>query len=77
MNEELWCPSCEGPLEQGFVCERGHYNGKMQQVWVEGEPEESFWSGLKTSGRDARYVSAYRCSGCGRLEFYAVAEAEI
>ena len=34
--------------------------------WVEGEPEESFWSGLKTSNRDTyawQHIAAKRAAG--------------
>lgn len=71
MSEDLACSGCGGIMNKGFIFDRGHYEYRQQQVWVAGEPEESFWSGIKTSGRDARTVNAYRCAGCGRLEFYA------
>ena len=71
MTDDVACPACGGTMMKGFIFDRGHYEYKAQQVWVEGEPESSFWSGLKTSGRDARTVDAYRCGGCDRLEFFA------
>ena len=61
----------------GFIFDRGHYDQKRQQVWVEGDPEASFWSGLKTSGRDVRTVDAFRCESCDRLEFFAGDSADI
>jgi len=39
--------------------------------WISGEPERSFWFGLKLSGRKQLTVSAYRCPRCGRLEVFA------
>lgn len=71
MNEELACSACGSRMIRGFIYDRGHYDYKQQQVWVEGEAESSFWSGLKTSGREVRTVDAYRCASCDRLEFYA------
>jgi len=62
---------------KGFVLDQGHYQYKSQQVWVEGKPESSFWSGLKTSGKETFFVSALRCIGCGKLEFYAGEPADI
>ena len=64
------CIKCGGTLTEGFLLDRGHYNGKMKQIWVEGEPEESFWSGIKTTDKAAYYVQAFRCENCKFLEFY-------
>lgn len=77
MAEEITCPNCGGRMMTGFIYDRGHYEYKQQQVWVEGEPEQSFWSGLKTSGREAHNVLAYRCKSCSRLEFYTADSVDI
>ena len=58
-------------MEEGFILDHGHMQVKQQQIWVEGLPEESFWKGLKTSGRATFNVQASRCVECGFLEFYA------
>jgi hypothetical protein len=39
--------------------------------WMEGNPEKSFWTGLKTTGRQRYSVMTYRCERCGFLESYA------
>ena len=57
-------------MTEGFLLDRGHYNSKMKQIWVEGAPEKSFWSGIKTTDKNAYYVQALRCGDCGFLEFY-------
>lgn len=77
MSDDRACSACGSRMIRGFIFDRGHYEYKQQQVWVEGEPESSFWSGLKTSGRDARTVDAYRCASCDRLEFFAGDAASI
>ncbi|MCC6327603.1 MAG: hypothetical protein IT174_03740 [Acidobacteria bacterium] len=77
MDPNFKCPACGGATSRGFIFDRGHYEYKTQQAWVEGEPTSSFWSGLETDGRDVRTVDAYRCGGCGRLEFFAADAAEI
>jgi predicted nucleic-acid-binding Zn-ribbon protein len=64
------CAKCKGAMTEGFIIDFGHYQTKQQQIWVEGEPESSFWSGLKTSNRPAFHVGAQRCIECGYLEFY-------
>lgn len=58
-------------MSEGFVLDRGHANAASLQKWVEGEPERSIWTGLKTKGRDAYAVSTWRCDRCGYLESYA------
>jgi|RhiMetdeSRZDD1v2_1073273.scaffolds.fasta_scaffold45104_5 predicted nucleic-acid-binding Zn-ribbon protein len=66
------CPKCGGSIEQGFVADFTH--GKSQSTqseWVGGEPERSFWFGLKLKERTVLPIVAYRCGSCGYLEFYA------
>lgn len=77
MAKEIVCSSCGERMERGFIFDRGHIEYKTQQAWVEGEPEASFWSGVKTSGRNSRSVEAYRCVGCDRLEFYTTEPVNI
>ena len=69
------CIRCEGLMEEGFILDRGHYNAKMVNTWVEGEPVKSFWSGIKTSDRQRFEVKTFRCTECGYLENYATEEA--
>jgi len=66
----MGCLKCSVDTVQGFVTDRCPREYRTQQAWVEGEPEESFGSGIKTSNRDTFAVVAYRCGICGRLEFY-------
>ena len=77
MVTEIECSKCSGRMLRGFIFDRGHYEHKQRQVWVEGEPERSLWSGIKTSGRAAYTVDSYRCENCGRLEFYTTEQADI
>jgi hypothetical protein len=65
------CAKCDGPMEEGFLLDHGHYNKLMTEQWVEGRPETSFWMGLKTSGKKVRSVTTTRCTRCGFLESYA------
>ena len=66
------CPRCGGPMEQGFVLDRAHGDSMRTQEWLEGEPVKSFWSGLKTKGREKHPVRTFRCERCGYLESYAI-----
>ena len=68
---ELKCIQCESVLEEGFIPDRGDHNFGLIPVWVEGLPESSFWTGLKTKNRRKYSVRAMRCPTCGRLELFA------
>lgn len=64
------CPKCQSAMKRGFILD--HTYGYLDvATWVEGEPERSFWSGLKTHGRKMVKVETWRCSKCGFLESYA------
>ena len=72
MSAPKECLRCHGPMEPGFVIDRGHGQHKHSQQWVEGPPERSFWWGLKTKDKEQHSVRTYRCERCGYLESYAV-----
>lgn len=72
MADELTCSRCGGRMEAGFMLDRGHYGVPQATAeWVEGAPEKSIWTGIKTKGREHYRVETYRCEGCGRLDSYA------
>ena len=75
MDERLECPRCGRTMHAGFVMDRGDYNAGLVSNWVEGPPEKSFWTGLKTKDRLVLPVTTYRCERCGYLESYARPEA--
>jgi hypothetical protein len=58
-------------MEPGLVLDVAHGEVRQQQ-WLEGEPERSFWVGLKTKGRESHPVRTFRCDRCGYLESYAI-----
>jgi len=70
-NQSIKCPKCKAAMEEGFILDLGH-NTKTVSQWVEGEPERSFWTGIKTKDREKFRVTTYRCAGCGYLESYAL-----
>lgn len=71
MSAPTECLRCRGAMSVGLVVDRGDYNIGLLQNWVEGAPEKSIWTGLKTKGRDSYKVVTYRCDRCGYLESYA------
>ena len=70
------CPKCNAVMEEGFIMDLVYGNAKTVSQWVEGEPERSFWTGLKTNDRDKFQVATYRCIRCGYLESYALQERD-
>jgi hypothetical protein len=58
-------------MQPGFMLDRGTYDECNVAQWIEGEPEKSFWFGLKTKGRQALPITALRCPTCGRLDLFA------
>ena len=68
----LACLRCRGPMEQGFVPDRGDYSVPGLQTWVAGAPEKSLWSGIKMKGKQVIPVTTFRCTNCGFLESHAV-----
>jgi predicted nucleic-acid-binding Zn-ribbon protein len=64
------CPKCSGQMEEGFVLDRTH-GAQLQELWVEGPPTKSFWSGVTTKNREQIPVTTFRCSKCGYLESFA------
>ena len=70
-SSRLDCPRCGKRMHAGYVMDRSDYNMPAPPYWVEGPPEKSFWTGLKTKDRVVLPVTTYRCEGCGYLEAYA------
>jgi hypothetical protein len=65
------CPKCKSDMESGFIADFNDSGGRLVSRWVEGVPEESFWTGLKVDDRRQMEIRTYRCFGCGYLESYA------
>ena len=75
-SKSIKCPKCKAAMEEGFILDLGHYNTKTVSQWVEGEPERSIWTGIKTKDREKFKITTYRCAGCGYLESYALPAQE-
>lgn len=79
MAERRTCSDCGQELELGFIPD-ATYGAVVQAHWHAGEPKKaSFFGlkvGLKADWSQAVPVTAYRCSGCGLLKFYAVSESD-
>ncbi len=66
------CPNCEGRMQEGFILDVAV--DRLVSHWVSGKPEASFWTGTSLSGRTRYPIQSFRCTGCGYLESYALAE---
>lgn len=69
------CPDCGFPMEEGFLADRGDYDVTAAGEWIEGQPVQRRWLGMKAGldlrGRRRIPVRALRCKGCGLLKLYA------
>jgi hypothetical protein len=65
------CAGCGGELVAGSLASKDSYYMVAASQWLEGPPEKSIWSGLRTQGRLLLPVAAYCCQSCGKLELYA------
>jgi hypothetical protein len=71
MSQALECIRCHTLVVDAYVPDFTESRIR-QQVWHPGEPEPSFWVGLKMK-KDLRIpVRTARCPNCGYLESYAI-----
>lgn len=71
MTNRVECIRCHALMELGFVVDYTHA-GLAQQTWSPGEPQPSFWMGLKVKKDQMIPVTTLRCPKCGYLESYAI-----
>ena len=57
-------------MVRGFVPDFSH-GAILVGNWYSGEPKKSFWTGTKRPVTTGIPIGAFRCSGCGYLEFFA------
>ena len=72
MQQARTCHKCGGRMAIGWVAAYGG-SGYKQQQWIEGAPEISQWTGVKTKGKETHLIDTYRCERCGLVEQYAPA----
>jgi len=71
MSRQAECIRCRAQMEDGYVGDLTP-NGYRQQIWHPGEPQRSFWGGLKMKKELCVPVKTLRCPSCGYLESYAI-----
>jgi len=70
MNQAVQCLRCHTQMEPGYIPDMKE-GGFSQQYWHPGQPEKSFWLGLKMNRDKLVAVTTLRCPKCGYLESYA------
>ncbi|MGC4014531.1 MAG: PF20097 family protein [Luteolibacter sp.] len=66
------CPKCNDIMQIGFIPDFS-YGATLETKWFYGEAKKGFFGGVKgASPLGGIPVHAYRCAGCGFLEFFAV-----
>jgi len=65
------CPKCDARMAAGFIIDHGHGTAHIS-TWQAGDPQKSFWLGVKQAKADQKAISTLRCERCGYLENYAV-----
>jgi hypothetical protein len=75
MNGTVECTRCHARMESGWVPDNAHV-GLQRQNWCPGEPQPSFWTGLKAAEIDKFIpVTTFRCPNCGHLKSYAIPQS--
>lgn len=72
VDKQIDCIRCQTRMEPGWIVDWS-YGVAMRQQWHPGEPERSFWTGLKLQKGQLVTVTTYQCPSCGYLESYAAA----
>jgi hypothetical protein len=75
MSKPIECIRCRAQMESGWVPDNAH-SGLQRQNWSPGEPQPSFWTGLKVGKDQVIPVTTFRCPKCGYLESYAIPQSQ-
>ena len=72
MTRNLVCSECGGSMQSGFVVETKPGANRPLGVayWLEGKPEIGIL-GVNIEGKQAFFMTVYRCEQCGLLKLYA------
>jgi len=75
MSKAGECIRCHAQMESGWVPDNTH-SGLQRQNWSPGEPQPSFWTGLKVGKDQVIPATTFRCPKCGYLESYAIPQSQ-
>lgn len=66
------CPKCDKIMDRGHLPDALDHTSFVLAQWAPGAPaERRFVGGLKVHADAVIPLAAYRCTGCGYVEFYA------
>jgi hypothetical protein len=71
MTQDLKCSKCQGEMVQGFIPDYAPGFSKYVTSWVEGSPKRSSITYTRVPIGGGVPIAAFRCKGCGYLQFYA------
>jgi hypothetical protein len=69
-NQEMRCPKCNAPMEQGWIPELSQ-QGASLPVWKAGRPRKRWMGGYRVRDTRRHLIITLRCVDCGFLESYA------
>lgn len=75
-SEKMECSDCGGVMVEGFILQPAP-GGYAVSRWIKGEPQRSWWRGIKTKDVECRAVETYRCEACGLLKSYATTKMDM
>jgi hypothetical protein len=67
---EKKCPKCNDDMVKGFTLDFSS-GAIIVPAWHEGSPKASFWGDTSAPDSVGIPIAAFRCPGCGFVEFYA------
>ena len=70
MTTQRKCLVCGSSMEVGFVPDISDKGRRKNEEWWAGEPQSSFWRGVKKPDRTYETMSL-RCTKCGFLMEFA------
>ncbi|MGB2403199.1 MAG: PF20097 family protein [Akkermansiaceae bacterium] len=69
-NHKIDCPKCDGQMTRGYVPDFSYASVHLG-TWQRGSPRKSFFGGIKKPFKKGIPITAFRCSKCCLIEFYA------
>ena len=69
MNLEIICPKCNLSMDRGYIPATSESYGRSK--WAPGAPTRGLFGAIVAPSQTTP-IAAFRCKGCGLLQFYAI-----